>query len=308
MNKCLLVLFLLFSTSAFSQVCENLFAHSNQPSLDIFAVSEAEAAQGYWLKLVKKKDASWYSTFGPFRNAPQGDPTWIFKVLGPKISRELGFKMVTPDTILIPTIARINDGISVINYRLVLKDKLPLPYRFYSQKYLYGDYVMNAADKKIPININDPLLAIHDIIVHVLALTEHPILSDRRFIFLMIAEKFDRYYKFLSQNFSSPPALTDLVDLLLAANGVFYGISRGDPAYRINYETVTLQQLQPVLLKANLSLFLKIDGFSDFAKSYQQWLSTKLDLLRTLHGNDLTPEVVIELTMLRRREINSVLP
>jgi hypothetical protein len=308
MRQWIFLFFLLVPLQSWSQSCEEVF--HDQHSIRMETPTPEQLQQGIWFKVKKKSDEPWFSQHGPFDNAPQGDPRWPFLILGSQIASVLGFEMTNVHTISVPTVERINWGIRRLNARLSAAGLKTIPYSFYKQTQAVNkSYNRRAAQGKIPINVNDLFLAIHDMNFHVTILAEPPIITQRRLVYLNILNRFSefllQYPKHASQ--AAKDSIVNRTDLSLASHAIFYGITHQSYIYRKNFQDIDPQQLEPLMISSSSEKLETVPGFLAFEAANLRWVKEQFFRLRTMAGAALTPSDVVALTIERRREMNRVL-
>lgn len=136
-----------------------------------------QIARGSSLRIQKKPGRKWFSTYGVHPSDLQGDPRYPIVLMGREVAAVLGFFMTDENTVIYPSVARINFGIEVLNTVLYPSDQIPV--RFYDQDRGSSlGYLENLADLKIPISTDDVYLAVHDYVFHVpMILAAIPVLN-----------------------------------------------------------------------------------------------------------------------------------
>lgn len=130
-----------------------------------------QSGQSFILR--RKPGYRWYSNYQKIENASQGDPRTPLMLLGTDVCEILGIRMMDADTIMYPTLERINWGIDILNAYLSAAGKDLIVFKFYSQKNVDDStYLDNVNRQFLPVGTNDPYLMVHDIAYHLTKIIE----------------------------------------------------------------------------------------------------------------------------------------
>jgi hypothetical protein len=152
-----------------SRIRESDLDEKNEDHTATFTSPTPKQKRLYGAQLIaqKKPGRAWYSMFGPLENALQGDPRAPFVILGRELAVVLGYRMLDENTVLMPTVKRLNWGIRLVNSWLKQDGRNPLPTSYYVQ----GDdteskFLSNVQRSKLPISNTLLELAAHDHCFH----------------------------------------------------------------------------------------------------------------------------------------------
>lgn len=276
---------------------------------------ELKKTHGARIIIRRKSGRGWYSGFGPFENALQGDPRSPFLILGRELATVLGYQMLDQNTVVFPTTERLNWGIQLVNSWLVAENKQPLPYTFYEQGTdLETKFRRLLRKYKLPINEDNLALAVHDHVFHVSELFE-PIETQQRI--LALDQFFSSYLSFVKKQFSekeyeeATAEINTLVDALVAnISTTIYKATIAIPDTedgRIGLserseDNLTLQRI----VEYDHGYLSMLKHWTEFEKARERRIERFQDEFEMLSGEYLTGEVFMFFVMQRRREVSGV--
>ncbi len=258
----------------------------------------------------KKSGYRWYSNYQKIENAAQGDPRTPLILLGTEVCEILGIRMMDAETIMYPTLERINWGIDILNAYLSASGKDLIPFKFYSQKNVEdASYLDNVNRQLLPIGTNDPYLMVHDIAYHLTKIMEPHNLVLRTQATLSL---FNKYVDFIKENFPESYLLAErmLINFsdLSSANPTVahYELlkTRGE-----NTNAVLMVLGHPDYIFSQLTKFYELPHFfsgeESFISRYDHWITTNISPILDKDSHSMNLMRTHQLNLLRAQELKA---